>query len=130
MTEPVLPTHSSDEKGSIEKREQVEAFEHRKLPSENVNARLVNPLLGFTHEQLSTQGEQFAKRYELGEFSEVFSKGAIVAQDPSAFESLPILSQEDKNTLRMELTHKWKQPRELYFLVVACSMAAAVQGVR
>ncbi|KAF8586667.1 hypothetical protein K439DRAFT_1652487 [Ramaria rubella] len=104
--------------------------EKRGIPaSENINARLVNPLTGFSHEELSAQGEEFAKRYELGHLSEVFSKGAIVAQDPTAFESLPMLSEEDKIILRREITHKWDQPRELYYLVIVCSMAAAVQGM-
>jgi hypothetical protein len=127
MTEPVLPTHASDENHSVEKRE---AIDHPKILGENINARLVNPLTGFTHDELSIQGEQFVKRYELSHLTEVFSKGAIIAQDPTAFESLSILTQEDKAALRMELTHKWKQPRELYYLVIVCSLAAAVQGVR
>lgn len=31
--------------------------------------------------------------------------------------------------LRREVTHKWDQPAALYWLVVCCSMAAAVQGM-
>ncbi|KAF8583463.1 hypothetical protein K439DRAFT_1647212 [Ramaria rubella] len=96
---------------------------------EDVNVRLVNPLAGFTHEQLAAQGEQFSKHYGLGDHWEAFAKGAVVAQDSTAFNSLPILTEEDKEVLRMELTHKWRQPRELYYLVIACSMAAAVQGM-
>ncbi|KAF8521253.1 MFS sugar transporter [Hysterangium stoloniferum] len=110
----VLPTHKEI---SVEK------------PVENINARLVNPLTGFTHEELTLQGKDFAKRYELGHYEDVFVKGAIVAQDPTAFEQLSMLSSDDKDVLRTEITHRWKQPRELYYLVVACSMAAAVQGM-
>lgn len=40
------------------------------------------------------------------------------------------LSEEDKIILRRETTHRWHQPKTLYALVVLCSMAAAVQGVR
>ncbi|KAI3606087.1 mfs sugar transporter, partial [Moniliophthora roreri] len=58
-----------------------------------------------------------------------FQKGALVAQDPTAFESLSILTEEDKELLRRETTHKWSHPRTLYYLVVVCSMAAAVQGM-
>lgn len=39
------------------------------------------------------------------------------------------LSEEDKEILRRETTHRWHQPLTLYSLVILCSMAAAVQGV-
>lgn len=74
-------------------------------------------------------GAEFAKQHGLDEFSEDFSKGALVAQNPEAFESLPLLDEEDRTALRREFTHRWDQPRELYYLVATCSMAAAVQGM-
>lgn len=46
-----------------------------------------------------------------------------------AFESLDQLDEADKEALRREVTHKWHQPRELYYMVALCSMAACVQGV-
>lgn len=46
-----------------------------------------------------------------------------------AFEMFEQLSEEEKLILRRETTHRWHQPYTLYFLVVLCSMAAAVQGV-
>ena len=39
------------------------------------------------------------------------------------------LSEDDKEILRREATHRWHQPWTLYSLVILCSMAAAVQGV-
>lgn len=48
----------------------------------------------------------------------------------AAFELLDQLSEEDKEILRRETTHRWHQPKTLYALVFLCSMAAAVQGVR
>lgn len=128
------PTTSFNEKpNSAEKQEyRDEKVEMRQLinpAGENVNALLVNPLSGFTDEELDAQGREFAKRHELGYLEEEFAKGAIIARDPTIFEELPMLSAEDKNTLRMEITHKWRQPKDLYFLVIACSMAAAVQGM-
>jgi hypothetical protein len=46
-----------------------------------------------------------------------------------AFESLTQLSDQDKAELRREQTHRWDQPKTLYYLVVLCSLAAAVQGM-
>ncbi|KAK7455856.1 hypothetical protein VKT23_010893 [Stygiomarasmius scandens] len=96
---------------------------------ENINAKLANPLAGISHEQLMEDAKVFAETHGMGELTVEFQKGALVAQDPSAFESLPLLDEDDKNVLRRELTHKWDQPVMLYYLVVLCSMAAAVQGM-
>ena len=71
----------------------------------------------------------FAKTHGLGHLEEEFQKGALIAQDPTIFESLPQLNEEDKVILRRELTHRWEQPLQLYYLVILCSLSAAVQGV-
>ena len=58
-----------------------------------------------------------------------FAKGALVAQDPMCFETLGILEEHERTALRREQTHQWSQPFTLYWLVVMCSICAAVQGV-
>ena len=108
----------------------IERHEPSRASTENLNAKLANPLAGLSHEQLLADAEEFAKTHELAEYAETIQKGALVAQDPTAFETLPMLTDEDRNVLRRELTHKWDQPKTLYYLVVMCSIAAAVQGVR
>lgn len=95
----------------------------------NINARLANPLSGIPHDQLMADAAQFAEDHGLGHLKEEFQKGALIAQDPPAFESLTQLSEEDKAVLRREITHRWDQPWQLYYLVILCSLAAAVQGV-
>ena len=97
---------------------------------ENINAVLANPLAGIPREQLMMDGENFARQYGLGHLAKEFSKGAVIAQDPLAFETLDFLSAEEKAALMREQTHRWDQPLTLYWLVVMCSVAAAVQGVR
>ncbi|KAI1783044.1 hypothetical protein LXA43DRAFT_977304 [Ganoderma leucocontextum] len=124
-----VPTQSekahSSNKPSFEAHE---SFIERRVPSppsvlkssENLNAKLANPPSGISHEQLMADTAEFAQTH----------KGAIVAQDPLAFESLPLLNDADRNVLRREITHgKWDQPLTLYYLVVMCSFAAAVQGM-
>ncbi|OCH83718.1 MFS general substrate transporter, partial [Obba rivulosa] len=96
---------------------------------ENVNAKLANPLAGLSRDQLIADASKFVHSHGLGHLEEEFQKGALIAQDPSAFESLSLLTDEDRNVLRREVTHKWDQPMTLYWLVIMCSLGAAVQGM-
>ncbi|THV01101.1 hypothetical protein K435DRAFT_718319 [Dendrothele bispora CBS 962.96] len=127
-----------NEKTEISKREDRSSVSHNETypkPStdrgsfENINAKLANPLAGISHEQLMEDAKVFAETHGMEDLALEFQKGALVAQDPTAFESLSLLDEDDKNVLRRELTHKWDQPKMLYYLVVLCSMAAAVQGM-
>ena len=95
----------------------------------NVNAKLANPLAGLSHEELMASGAEFARTHGLGHLEEEFKKGALAAQDPLAFEKVPYFTEDDKNIFRRELTHRWDHPGTLYYLVILCSVAAAVQGV-
>ncbi|GAA6021550.1 hypothetical protein JCM10207_005064 [Rhodosporidiobolus poonsookiae] len=114
-----------------EKRELADDLEHPHLTTvgKNVNALLENPLQGISHERLEAMGRAFAREKGLNEFEDEFAKGAQVAQDPLAFESLMLLNEADKEVLRDEVNHKWRQPWQLYSLVICCSMAAAIQGM-
>ncbi|KAJ8696572.1 hypothetical protein PTI98_006432 [Pleurotus ostreatus] len=116
------------EKQSIEKKEADSYSESARGPVD-VNAKLANPLEGIPQEQVMDDAEAFAKKYGLGELSDVFRKAALVAQDPLGFETLPHLTDEDRDCLRREVTHRWDQPKMLYYLVILCSVAAAVQGM-
>lgn len=125
---------SSNEKVSIEKREDasdrsIKDPKNVEHSNSNINVKLANPLAGIPQEQLMVDAATFASEYGLGHLEKEFQKGALVAQDPIAFEGLSILSDDDKAILRRELTHRWSQPWELYYLVILCSLAAAVQGV-
>lgn len=64
----------------------------------------------------------------LTEHQEVIRKGAQVAAAPVDFDELEDLTEEEKAALRLEFTNKWKQPKQLWLLVISCSMAAVVQG--
>ena len=58
----------------------------------------------------------------------LLKKGALVAQDPPAFEQIDELDEVERDALRNEVLHKWRQPTALYFTVILCSIGAAVQG--
>jgi hypothetical protein len=55
-------------------------------------------------------------------------KGALVAQAPLLFEELDELDEAERVALREERTHRFKQPRILYFTIIMNSIAAAIQG--
>jgi len=73
--------------------------------------------------------DQFAEENGLKHLTTELHKGALVAQDPQAFESIALLDEDDKYYLRREITHKYSQTRTLYYMVVMSSLAAAVQGM-
>lgn len=121
-----------NEKQLIEERaspSDEESIRHIDTVGENVNARLANPLEGIPHEKLMAHAARFAREHGLGHLEKEFQKGALIAQDPEAFESLSQLDEADKAILRREVTHRWHQPFQLYYMVILCSLAAAVQGV-
>jgi len=72
--------------------------------------------------------ETFAAAQGLHDILPLLKKGALVAQDPSSFENIPELNESDKEALRQEISHRWRQPKVLYLVVLLSSIAAAIQG--
>ncbi|KAK6974591.1 sugar transporter [Favolaschia claudopus] len=89
----------------------------------NVNARIQNPLHAIPRGRLLTQVEEFVNEKGFSDKLKLFQKGALLAQNPKTFESIPELEEEDKAAIRREITHKWAQPRDLYLTVILCSVA-------
>jgi hypothetical protein len=75
--------------------------------------------------------EVFTREKGLSEHVEIFRKGALVAQDPNAYEEISgpeALSEEEKAALIKEVEHKWRLPTKLFLTIATCSIGAAVQG--
>lgn len=72
--------------------------------------------------------EDFAAESQMTEYIPLLQKGALVAQDPPAFESITELDEPEREALRNEVLHKWRHPKSLYLTVILCSVGAAVQG--
>ena len=89
--------------------------------------RIKNPLLGIPEDQLLADVEEFAREKDLTDILPLLQKGALVAQNPTSFETIKGITDEERDYLRLEVTHKWKQPRSLYFTIGLCSIGAAVQ---
>ncbi|RXW19746.1 hypothetical protein EST38_g6115 [Candolleomyces aberdarensis] len=120
---------SVEEKGSIDEEKGIATPPERELDlTNNVQARIQNPLHGIPRAKLVKHVEEFAKEKGLEDKVELFTKGALIAQNPGEFESMPDLSEEEKEFIRRETTHRWSQSRDLYLTIVICSLAAAVQG--
>lgn len=93
----------------------------------NANARLANPLQDLSEAEVMQQAGAFAEANNLP--VETFRKGALLAKSPSKWESITSLTDAEREVVKREKTHPYDQPKVLYNLVIACSVAAAVQGM-
>ncbi|KAF2811506.1 putative MFS sugar transporter [Mytilinidion resinicola] len=94
-----------------------------------LNAVFENPLADVQKETLLQNVEDFCREHDLMEQCDVMKRGALAAQSPWNIDEIPELTQEDREILEHEKTHKWDQPWMLYWLVSMASLAAAVQGM-
>jgi hypothetical protein len=86
---------------------------------------------GYSHEELRRQGINFAITNQIGDEDDIraFALGAMLAQAPEKFESVPGLTAEEFEVLRNEFEHRWSQPWTMYLVIILCSLSAAVQGM-
>ncbi|KAL9123657.1 MAG: hypothetical protein Q9217_006932 [Psora testacea] len=132
-----MTTDNYNEKGDLAHIDQTSGeYDHERQGSRsqsvslnrNVTARIQNPLAGIPRDTLFYNVEQFAQEANLQDMIPLLKKAALVAQDPPAFEQIAELDEVERDALRNEVLHKWRQPFALYFTVILCSIGAAVQG--
>ncbi len=68
--------------------------------------RIQNPLYGISKKELLSQVEDFAKEKGLEDKTALLQKGALIAQNPSHFETISELDEEDRDVIRRETTRK------------------------
>lgn len=110
--------------------------------------------LGTGQEEVIERGKRFATIVGRPQEEELFVKSALLARDPlrkchwtcspddndctrrltgpiglTVYETLPLLTEEDRRDIHREETHRWDHPRQLYMLVICCSLGAVVQGM-
>ncbi|KAI5953118.1 hypothetical protein KGF54_002489 [Candida jiufengensis] len=95
--------------------------------SERADGEHGNILSQYTEKQVMVMGRNYAIKYGLD--PDLFAKGAALARAPNAFNSMPFLTDEEKQGLYLEQTKKWHIPSRLWAVVAAGAMAAAVQGM-
>ncbi|RKF65079.1 putative metabolite transport protein YwtG [Erysiphe neolycopersici] len=96
-----------------------------------INARLANPLAGYSQNQLTQKGLEFAMKHGMKDPEDIraFKLGACLAQDFNAYRHIEELTAQEFNTIERESTHKWSLPWSLILVIVLCSFCAAVQGM-
>ena len=97
----------------------------------NLNAKLANPLAGFSQTTLRERGIRYAKKYQLGDAEDIraFEIGAVLAQNPQKFRDIEDLTHDEADILEKEFNNRWSQPKRMYAVIMLCSLAAAVQGM-
>lgn len=97
----------------------------------NLNAKLANPLAGYSHDDLRKQGINFAINHQMGGEEDIraFELGAVLAQNPEKYASLGGLTAQEYQILEGEFTHRWHQPWKMYLVIIVASLSAAVQGM-
>ncbi|KAI5959082.1 uncharacterized protein KGF55_005573 [Candida pseudojiufengensis] len=95
--------------------------------SERADGEHGNILSQYTEKQVMVMGRNYALKYGLD--PEIFAKGAALARAPNSYNSMPFLTDEEKQGLYLEQTKKWHLPKKLFAVIAAGAMAAAVQGM-
>lgn len=120
------PTRDQQAEKTVEKED---VYDVGSPPPNKLSAVFQNPLANVPREKLFEDVELFCNKFNLTQHLETFQKGALISQNPAGALDLVELTEEDKNVIRREHTHKWSQPWALYSMVAMCSLAAAVQGM-
>ena len=77
--------------------------------------KLINPLHGLSKERIFSDVDQFCAETGMTEHTDVFRRGALVAQRPEEYEEITELSEDDLFWLRKSTASKWSHPKMLYF---------------
>jgi hypothetical protein len=94
----------------------------------NPQGKIVNPLSHIPRATLLANVQDFAREKQLEEHVELLQRGALLAQDPANYGTIDDLSEDEKDAIEHELTHKWSHPLTLYLTIITCSIGAATQG--
>lgn len=68
----------------------------------HLNAVFENPLANVPREQLMKDVEEFCHEFDLMDHVDLMKQGALVAQNPSSYQDMPEISDEDKMYLERE----------------------------
>ena len=126
------PTHTEDTSDPPFHRPSI-AVSAAERARRHLNARLANPLEGYTYNELQKMGRAYALDNALTDDDDVRAMeiGACLARDPGYLRHAKRLgvTDEELGVLEREMSHRWEQPRLLYLVIVMCSVCAAVQGM-
>ncbi|KAL8749952.1 MAG: hypothetical protein Q9184_006606, partial [Pyrenodesmia sp. 2 TL-2023] len=92
------------------------------------DAAIENPLSHLTPDQLERDARSFARFAGLEDHQALIGRGAQIAKDPQYYTTIPGVTDEEKEALRDEKHHRFRQPRALYLTIIVCSIGAAVHS--
>ena len=75
--------------------------------SNGAKLRIQNPLRGIPRPTLLKQVEIFVTEKGLEDKTDLFKKGALLAQNPKDFENIDVLTEDDKVMIRRETTRQF-----------------------
>jgi len=123
-TEKVLTPH--DEKEGITHQDSDDA---PRRASVAVAGNIVhNPLSRLSKEAAVADAAAFATENGMADKVALFGRAALVARDPSRFEMLTELEEDERAALIYERDHKWHGPKMLWYSIGLCAIGAATQG--
>jgi len=88
-----------------------------------ISQKLANPLSGLSQERLATMGEEYARLAGLTDEEDLraFRLGAMIAGDQTRYDTVAELTDREREVLERETTHKWSNPRMLYWVIASKS---------
>ncbi|MCJ1465983.1 hypothetical protein MMC07_004602 [Pseudocyphellaria aurata] len=91
------------------------------------------PFSGLNPREIELEVDKFMNTSGLHDWRKFFIKGALLAQDPGAFDDTNrdddvTLSPEEKEDLSIEKTRKWVQAGPMWILVGCLALGPAIQG--
>ncbi|KAF2824825.1 hypothetical protein CC86DRAFT_395246 [Ophiobolus disseminans] len=111
-----ITEHDSDLAGATERRQSVAG---------NI---VHNPLARLSKQAAVADAAAFAESNGMADQAALFGRAALVARDPSRFEMLTELQDDERAALIYEREHKWNGPTMLWYSIGLCAIGAATQG--
>jgi hypothetical protein len=87
-----------------------------------------NPLARLSKGAAVENAQAWAEEHGMSEHVGLFGRAALVARDPSRFEMLTELQDDERAALIYEREHKWNGPVMLWYSIGLCAIGAATQG--
>lgn len=137
--DPAVRSGSTDSQTVVEHADNASSTTHnggRKVTDAEARKRLeaskklANPFAGISPSRLGIMGEEYARKFGMDGEDDIraFRLGAMIAGDDNKYDTIAELTDKEREVLDREITHKWSNPGMLYWVVVICSLCAAVQG--
>ncbi|KAL1953956.1 hypothetical protein VTO42DRAFT_2002 [Malbranchea cinnamomea] len=76
----------------------------------NLSAKVKNSLADIPKRTLLRDVEEFAIKHELTDITPWLKKGSLIAKDSANFEGVEGLQEDERDAIRNEVLHKWRQP--------------------